>query len=123
MTGLVLVLAGVFTVLFFRLTAGLATLVYGDFLPDGLHNIYRRLSWPLARPGWIRRREVAVGIAVAVLVAIEWVCFEALTGDLARLTRLDRALFLVHMLLAAGWIGYLVSLIRQVPYVDGPAES
>jgi len=122
MTALVVVLAALFTVVFFRLTAGLATAFYGDVLPDPVHAIYRRLQWPGSTPRWILRREVAIGLAAAVLVAIEWVSFEALTGDVSKLTQLDRSLFLVHMLVSAGWLGYLISIIRQEPYEEDPNQ-
>ncbi|OLD10994.1 MAG: hypothetical protein AUJ06_01200 [Chloroflexi bacterium 13_1_40CM_3_70_6] len=97
--------------------------VFSDFLPDNLLLLYRRLDWPGHIPRMNLKREVAVGLGVALLLVIEWVGFEALTGDSSRLSRFDRALFLAHMLLAAGWIGYLVSLMGQGAYEEEPSAS
>jgi len=123
MTILVLVLFVVFSAIFFKVSAGLTAMFYGDVLPDNLLLLYRRLDWPGHMPRMNLRREVAVGLGVALLLVIEWVGFEALTGDSSRLNRFDRALFLGHMLLAAGWIGYLVSLIGQGAYEEEPSAS
>ena len=123
MTVLVGFLALVFSAVFFKITAGLAGMFFGDLLPHNLLVLYRRLDWPGRIPRLNLKREVALALGAAVLVAIEWVTFEALTGDSSRLSRFDRMLFLTHMLLAAGWLGYLVSLVGQGAYEEEPVET